>query len=92
MPLQPFIERRLTAIEIVKLVLSSKPLGPPIRHGLVEDASIREELGQTRHILGLTVERRRKPFPVVVVEDEARMVTQNPVRLHHSRIDDEVRQ
>jgi hypothetical protein len=44
MPLQPFIESRRTAVEVLELVLSSETLGPPVRHGLVEDASIREEL------------------------------------------------
>jgi len=88
--LQPQVELGLTAIEVVELVLSSQPLGPPVRHPLVEDASIGEELGQTGNIPWLTVERRREPLPVLVVEDEACPVAQNTIRLHHRRVNDEV--
>ena len=88
--LQPLVELRLSAIEVVELVASSQPLGPPVRHPLVEDASIGEELGQTGNIPRLSVERRRETLPVLVVEQEACPVAQNTVRLHHRRVNDEV--
>lgn len=92
MLLQPLVEGRLTAREIVELVLSRERLRTPIRHWLLENARLREELGQSRILLWRAVEQLHEPHPLLVLENKTTAVTEHPVCLHNRCLDNEVRE
>ena len=94
MPLQPVVERRLAAVEVVDAMLLPERLGPPVSHALRarEDARLGEELLEAGLLLRRAVQELDEALPLLRFEHELRPIRQHALGLDDCCVDHEVRQ
>ena len=92
MPLEPFLERRFTALELVEPVVLGERLGAPRRRSLLgcEDARLGEEVLEPGLLQRRTVEKLDEAVPRFGLENERCAIRKHALGLDDSRANDEV--